>query len=501
MTKQNVYVIQELNRALLGLPAIEALQVVSYVEPIQASQVFTMFPNLFNSLGKFEGSIKLRNDAKPYTLQVPRRVALPLLPKVEAELQRMEALLVISKIEEPTEWCSPMVVAPKPNGTVQICVDLTKLNESVQRERLLLPSVEQTLAQINGAKYFSKLDANSGFWQIQLSPEPSKLTTFITPFGHFAFNQLPFGITSAPEYFQRKMSEVLTGLDGIVCLIDDILVYGNTEEQHNQRLNAALSKISNARLTLSREKCVFGVTKISFLGQSVGSDDIQPDPKKLQAIHAIKPPSNATELRIFLGMINQLSKFFPHLTDKTQPLRMLLNSKSHWVWGKEQELAFKKLKDSLTSSEVLAMYDPNLDTVVSADASAYGLGAVLRQKQPNGDLRPVSYISRSLNPTECRYAQIEKEALAATWACERFQEYLLGKHFKLETDHKPLIPLLSSKSLDEMPIRIKRFRLCLMRFSYKIDHVPGKQICTVDTLSRAPNSEPDKADIQIYKLR
>ena len=143
------------------------------------------------------------------------------------------------------------------------------------------------------------------------------------------------------------------------------------------------------------------------------------------------------------------------------------------------------------------MYDPNLDTVVSADASAYGLGAVLRQKQPNGVLRPVSYISRSLNHTECRYAQIEKEALAATWACERFQEYLLGKHFKLETDHKPLIPLLSSKSLDEMPIRIQRFRLRLMRFSYKIDHIPGKKICTADTLSRAPDSESDKADTDL----
>ena len=128
------------------------------------------------------------------------------------------------------------------------------------------------------------------------------------------------------------------------------------------------------------------------------------DPKKLQAIHAIKPPSNVSELRRFLGMINQLSKFSPHLTDKTQPLRVLLSSKNHWLWGKEQELAFNKLKDSLTSSEVLPMYDPNLDTVVSADASAYGLGAVLRQKQPNGDLRAVSYNSRSLNHTECRYA-------------------------------------------------------------------------------------------------
>ena len=266
ITKQNVYVVQDLNRALLGLPAIEALQVVSFVEPVQVSELFTLFPNLFTGLGKLKDNyqIKLTSDAKPYTLQAPRRVALPLLPKVEAELQRMESLGVISKIDEPTEWCSLMVVVPKPNGTVRICVDLTKLNESVQRERLLLPSVEQTLAQISGAKYFSKLDANSGFWQIQLAPESSKLTTFITPFGRFTFNRLPFGITSAPEYFQRKMSEILSGLEGVVCLIDDVLIYSNTEEQHHQRLKAALTKISKAGLTLNKEKCIFGVTKISF---------------------------------------------------------------------------------------------------------------------------------------------------------------------------------------------------------------------------------------------
>ena len=149
-TKQNEYVVQDLNRALLGLPAIEALQVVSFVEPIHASEVFKLFPHLFTGLGKLKDSyeIKLKSDAKPYTLQVPRQVALPLLPKVEAELQRMETLRVISKIEEPTEWCFSMVVVPKPNGTVRICVDLTRLNESVRRERLLLPSVEQTLAKV-----------------------------------------------------------------------------------------------------------------------------------------------------------------------------------------------------------------------------------------------------------------------------------------------------------------------------------------------------------------
>ena len=186
--QQTIYVIEDLHKALLGCPAIKALQILSFVEPVQASDIFMQFPQLFTGLGKLQDSykIKLRNDAKPFALNAPRRIAIPLLPKVKEELQRMEALGVISKIEEPTEWCSPIVVVPKPNGKVRICVDLTKLNTSVCRERHILPSVEQTLAQVGDAKYFSKLDANSVFWQIELAPESSKLTTFITPFGRYA---------------------------------------------------------------------------------------------------------------------------------------------------------------------------------------------------------------------------------------------------------------------------------------------------------------------------
>ena len=180
---------------------------------------------------------------------------------------------VIEKVDEATEWCSGMVVVLKPNSSVRICVDLTKLNKSVKRERHILPSVEQTLAQIGGAKVFSKLDANSGFWQVELSHDSSRLTTFLTPFGRFCFKRLPFRIASAPEYFQRKMSEILSGLKGVVCLIDDVLVYGAldgaTQEDHDKNLVAALSQIQEAGLTLNKEKCVFSTTLIKFLGQMV----------------------------------------------------------------------------------------------------------------------------------------------------------------------------------------------------------------------------------------
>ena len=179
--------------------------------------------------------------AKLYALTTPRRVAIPLLPKVEAELKRVEKLGVVVPVEDPTEWCSGMVVVPKPNGQVRICVDLTKLNESVRRERYPLKAVDETLAQLAGAKVFTKLDANSGFWQIPLAPESQNLTTFITPFGRYCFTRMPFGINSAPEFFQREMSALLRGLEGVVCQIDDILVLGKNQQEHDENLEPALN--------------------------------------------------------------------------------------------------------------------------------------------------------------------------------------------------------------------------------------------------------------------
>ena len=189
-TEQKIFVIQGLSRPLLGRPAIEALAIVSVVEPIMTlEKVSEKFPQLFQGLGKLTDnySIKLQSNSEPYALTTPRRVAIPLLPKVETELQRMLQLGVIEKVTQPTEWCSGMVVVPKSNGNVRICVDLTMLNKNVKRERHILPSVEQTLAQIGGAKVFTKLDANSGFWQVELSHDSALLTTFITPFGRFCF--------------------------------------------------------------------------------------------------------------------------------------------------------------------------------------------------------------------------------------------------------------------------------------------------------------------------
>ncbi|KAI4905796.1 hypothetical protein NFI96_024894, partial [Prochilodus magdalenae] len=380
-TTQEVYVVPELKCNLLGRPAIQALGLVARVDTValdSRERVKEQLPKLFKGLGKMEGDykIELRADAKPFSISTPRRISRPLMPQVKKELSRMEEIGVISRVEQPTDWCAGMVPVPKPGkNEVRICVDLTKLNESVKRERHMLPSVEHTLGQLEGAKVFSKIDANSGFWQIPLAKDSALLTTFLTPFGRFYFNRLCFGISSAPEHYQKRMSRILEGLDGVMCQMDDVLVFGDTQAQHDTRLSAVLERLQEA-------------------------------------------------------------------------------------------------------------------------------GAVLLQRQGEGYLKPVAYSSRALTETEKRYAQIEKEALAITWACERFSDYLLGIRFHVETDHKPLVPLLGSKSLDELPPRIQRLRMRLMAFCYSISHVAGKKLATADVLSRAPLREREQPkqeeEIKLY---
>lgn len=489
--KETIYVVDGLKIPLAGRATIRQLNLISELNAVTTksrNEIIERFPELFNKLGHIKGTyqIKLEDDAKPFSINTPRRVPIPLLSKVKNQLEKMETDGVISKVNEPTDWCAGMVVVPKPDGRVRICVDLTKLNRYVKRERHILPSVDHVLGQIGDAKFFSKLDANSGFWQIEMSPETAKLTTFITPFGRYHFNRLPFGISSAPEFFQKKMAEILRGCEGVVGLIDDLLIHGQTEEEHHRRLIKVLEKLKSEGVTLNQEKCQFYATETSFLGHVVNGNGVSPDPQKTKAIRNLSRPKDITETRRFLGMLNQLSKFSPHLAERTKPIRELLSTKRHWHWGPSQEKAFTQLKENLCTETCLALYEPHRETIVSADASAYGIGGVLRQKQCDGSLKPIAYVSRSMTECEQRYAQIEKEALALTWTCERLNQYLLGSKFMVETDHKPLVPLLSNKNLEELPIRVQRFRLRMMRYQYTIRHVPGKDLNTADFLSRSP---------------
>ncbi|XP_065180108.1 uncharacterized protein K02A2.6-like [Sycon ciliatum] len=449
-------------------------------------------PTRAEPLGCMQGppaTIRLKPDAQPYHCPVARRVPFPLLQKVEAELARMVDTGIVEPVTEPTEWCAPMVAVRKKSGDVRICVDLKRLNASVQRESFVLPTVDETLAKLAGATVFSTLDTRKGFWQVPLAASSQHLATFITPFGRYMFRRLPFGITSAPEIFQRRLMAILEGIQGVCVFMDDILVYGATIEAHDLALQQVREALAAASVTLNPDKSHLRQPTVKFLGHRISASGVQPDPDRVAAILQLAAPTDVPGLRRLLGLFNYVGKFIPDLASISAPLRALLRTDVAWLWDAQQQAALDQLKSLVAKACTLAFFDPAKPATVSADASSYGLGATLLQMH-DGELRPVAYASKSLSDTEKRYAQIEKELLAVTWACDHFAQYLQGGcPFQVQTDHKPLVPLINARDLDNTPLRCQRMLMRLLRYDVTAVYVPGPRLVVADALSRAPGDD------------
>ncbi|XP_038052807.1 uncharacterized protein LOC119725471 [Patiria miniata] len=296
------------------------------------------------------------------------------------------------------------------NG-VDVCMD----KQFATRERFTIPTVEEVLGIVAGIRIFSLLDAKQGFWQVPLTEESQKFTTFITPFGRYCFKRLPFGTTSAPKIYQRIMWVLLTDISGVVVYMDNVLINDHTTKEHDERLQRVLKSAKNAGQRLNKHKCKIAQTKVDFLGMKLDKDGIHADPAKIAAIIQMPPPTTKTEVKRLMGMINWLARFIPHVSSVAAPINDLLKSDVRWVWGSPQQSAFRSIKTLLTSAPSLAFDDPNIKLImVSADTSEYGLGGCILQQQDDRQWKPVAYCSISLTPSERRYTQIEKELLASS---------------------------------------------------------------------------------------
>ena len=507
-TSQIVYVCKNMTTCLLGKPAINALDMLRLnAEPElsccslssqEGQDILNDFPEVFQGLGNIKGApihIDIQEGATPYHLSTPRHVALPLLDPLKKELDRMEKMGVIRKVEEPTDWCHPIVLVQKGNGSIRLCLDLTRLNKAVKREFYQLESIDETLAKLGECNIMTKLDANSGYWQMPLDEESQLKATFITPFGRFCPTRGPFGLSSMQEIFNKRLDKIISGLPGVAKSTDDFLVTGRDMTEHDVHLRGLLTRLSDHGVTLNPAKCEFRQTTIDFLGHNISPAGIKPLSTKVDALLHFRTPENITELRRFFGMAQQLSKFTPELARASEPLRGLLSTKNTWVWTDNHEVAFQKTKQVLTKAPILAHYDVNKPTKLRTDGSLLnGVAAVLYQQ--HGNLwKPVEFASRYLSDAEKNYHNIEIEMLAVTWGCEKMSKYLHGlPHFLIQTDHKPLIPILNYKPLAEMTLRIQRMRMRLLKFSFSAEYVKGKELADADALSRAPWSKATKDD-------
>ncbi|XP_055585535.1 uncharacterized protein K02A2.6-like [Uranotaenia lowii] len=378
-----------------------------------------------------------------------------------------------------------MVIVIKDNGDIRLCIDMRQVNRAILRETHPLPTLEDIRWKLNGAVYFSRLDIKDAFHQLELDDDSKPLTTFITHKGLFRYKRMVFGISCAPEIFQKVIEQILADCPNTINFIDDVIIIGKTEKEHDRRLECVLS-FRDCGILLNQSKCAFKLTTIDFLGQNFSMQGILPCEDKVQAIRNFRTPTTGEEVRSFLGLVNYVGAFIPDLATISFPLRELTKVKEPFKWGSAEHESFEKLIGLIGQVKNLSHFDPKLKTRVVADASPVGLGAILLQFH-EGTPKVVSYASKSLTDTEKRYAQTEKEALSLVWAVERFRIYLFGIRFELETDHKPLEAIFSPQS--KPCLRIERWVLRLQGFSYDVVYRKGKTNIA-DSLSRLSNAEP-----------
>ncbi|XP_019614003.1 PREDICTED: uncharacterized protein K02A2.6-like [Branchiostoma belcheri] len=448
---------------MLGLITLNTVNHVSTTE-----QIVEKYTDVFEGLGCLPGEyhIEIDKDVKPVQ-HLPRRVPVPLKAQLKAKIEELERKNVIARVTKPTDWISSMVVVKKP-GKMRICLDPKDLNMALHRPKYQIPTLEEVLPRLAKAKVFSVLDAKDGFWQVKLDEESSYLTTFWTPFGRFRWLRMPFGISTAPEEYQRRQHEVLEGLQGVDVIADDILVFGcgDTDEEadrdHDVNLSRLLERARESNLKLNKRKMRLKLKQVPYMGQLLTARGLRPDPEKVKAIVEMPTPDD--------------------------------------VRAVQRLLAVEEIKKLVTAQPVLQYYDVEKEVTIQGDASDKGLGAALLQEG-----RPVAYASRALTPTEQNYAQIEKECLAIVFAAQKFNQYIHGREVvTVQSDHKPL-EVIFKKPLLDAPKRLQRMLLRLQKYHLKVIYRKGTEMHIADTLSRAyltqTESKTRRDEYEILKIQ
>ena len=286
-------------------------------------------------------------------------------------------------------------------------------------------TVADLTVKLSGATVFSVLDMNEGYHQLELEENSRHLTTFYGTTNKMRFPRLNYGTISAQDIFDRTMDDTIEGLQGVCHIRDDFVVFGKDDDSHDEALELLLQRFQECGLTFNPRKCYFRVPQIEFFGLTFSKNGIQPSPSKVETLRNMPEPQNESEIRSLLGMAQYSSQFIPNYSELVTPLRKLTHKDTKWKWAREEQKAFEELRNALSEEATLCYYETGLPTKLAVDAGPHGLGLILFQRKLD-DWRPVTCASKSLMPTEQRYSQLEREALALRWGCERCYVYLIG---------------------------------------------------------------------------
>lgn len=415
-------------------------------------------------------------SSPPYRLSPVRKIEL------KREIENMLAANIIEECESP--WAAPVVLVPKKEGGIRVCIDYRRLNDITVSDRYPLPRIDDLLHATKRTVFKTTLDLQSGYWQIKVAEQDQDKTAFVTPFGMFKHKRMAFGLKNAPATFQRLMDKFKLSLTGILILIyiDDMIICSSTFEEHLSDLEKIFKRLREYNLKVNREKSKICCDHVKYLGHVITNEGIELDNDKVMAIRSRPNPRNPKEVLSFLQTCSWYRRFIPGFAQVSKPLSDLTKKKSIWKWNDETQKAYDKLKDLLTSAPILQQAQEDKPFFLKTDASSYALGAVLVQGE-GVDEHPIEYASRLLNSAEKNYSTTEREALAIVWAVTKFRGYIDGAEITLLTDHQPLKWLMSLKSPSG---RLARWALTLQPYNLQINYVPGRTNVVADTLSRPP---------------
>ena len=425
----------------------------------------------------------INTGTAPPIRQPVRRISPQRRDEVRQLIDDMLGKGVIERSTSP--WASPIVLVRKKDGSIRFCVDYRKVNDVTRKDAYPLPRIDTTLDTLSGSQWFSTMDLLSGYWQVEMDETDKEKTAFCTTEGLFQFRVMPFGLCNAPATFQRLMDLVLAGLQWSQCLvyIDDVIVLGRTFKEHLDNLQEVFQRLRLAGLRLKPSKCAFFQRSVTYLGHVVSREGVSTDPEKVRKVASWPVPSSTKEIQSFLGFASYYRRFIKDFAAIANPLHRLTEKGAQFKWTAECERAFQQLRDSLTSTPILAHPDFNRPFILDTDASDTGIGAVLSQVDEAGRERVISYGSRLLSKPERNYCVTRRELLAVVSFVKFFRPYLTGRRFRLRTDHGSLRWLRNFKDPEG---QLARWLEVLQQFDFEVVHRPGRKHGNADALSRIP---------------
>jgi hypothetical protein len=414
-------------------------------------------------------------NQRPYRLSFRERAEVAVL--VDEYLEKG----LIQESDSP--WACPIVLVKKKDGTLRFCCDWRKLNAVTRKDAMPLPRIDDMIDRLAKAKYFSKLDFTSGYYQVRLAENAREKTAFVTPDGHYEWLVMGMGLTNAPATFQRLMYKVLGGLlwTNSMAYLDDIVIFSATWDDHLKDLGEVFQRIRKAKLKIKPPKCSFGKFGIQYLGFIISPKGVECDPQNTQKVAGFQIPRNKKDVQSFLGLAGYYRKFVHNFADVAKPLHELTKDNVEFEWSDKHQKAFETLRNALITPPILAFPNFDREFIIATDASKYGVGCILKQKDDQGRERVIAYASKLLKGPEQTYPVTERECLALRYATQVFRPYLYGKKFRVVTDHRSLQYMKNLKSPSH---RLDRFSMDLDGFDFDIEYKQGKHNTDADTLSR-----------------